>query len=140
MIATADKRGARVLIRARARFLAECAELADGPCEIVVKRRRSTRSEAANNYYWGGVIEALSQHTGYTPDEMHAICKAKFLPKKLAICDGNGEIQGEYVIGGSTTKLNVLEFGDYLAAIRAWALELGCHIDDPVDAHMRGAA
>lgn len=122
----------RVAIRDRARYEEMVRLLGDGDVEVTIRRRRSTRSEAANNYYWGVVLESLSGHTGYTPDELHEICKAKFLPKRLAVCNGNGEIAGEYVIGGSTTKLNVLEFGDYLAAIRRWALDLDCDIPDPV--------
>ncbi len=38
----------------------------------------------------------------------------------------------EFVIGGSTTRMNKLEFGEYCEAIRQWAaMELGINIPDP---------
>ena len=39
-------------------------------------------------------------------------------------------------VGGSTTKLNKIEFGEYLRAIQQWAAEdLDVYIPDPEDAH-----
>lgn len=78
-------------------------------------------------------MQALSQHTGYTQDEMHDISKAKFLPKTLAIADGNGEVVGEYVLGGSTRRLNTHEFYAYIERVRQWAAELDCDTPDPGD-------
>jgi hypothetical protein len=94
-------------------------------CEVVItiERRHATRSVVQNAWYWSGVLGTLSTHTGYTVDEMHELMKAKFLPKKLALVDGNGVIQDDFIIGGSTTKLNKIEFGDYIEAIRQWAAE-----------------
>ena len=89
--------------------------------EITIRRAFATRSAQANRYYWGVVLGYLSEHTGHTPDELHDICKAKFLPKQLAVCDHNGEIVGEYVIGGSTAGLGVEEFAAYVNAIVDWA-------------------
>lgn len=55
-----------------------------------------------------------------------------FLPKKLAICDGNGEVKGEVVIGGTTTSLNRIEFGEFVDRFRQWAAEeLSVVIPDP---------
>jgi hypothetical protein len=74
----------------------------------------------------------LAEHTGYTPDEIHEILKAKFIPKRLAITNGNGEICGEFVLGGSTTKLDTLDFSEYCERIREWAAEsLDIVIPDP---------
>lgn len=101
----------------------------DADVEIVIERKHATRSLAQNAAYWGVYIKALCEHTGYTADEMHDILKAKFLPKKLAVTDKNGEIHGEFVIGGTTTRLNKIEFGEYMDAIRVWAAEeLGVEI------------
>lgn len=104
----------------------------DGPVTVRIERKRATRSTQANRLYWGVYVATLSDYTGFTPDEMHEVLKAKFLPKRLAVCDRNGEVVDEYVLGGSTTKLDVVEFGDYLAAIQAWAQELG--IEFPTEA------
>jgi len=107
-------------------FTAQLKTFRDGPVTVRIERKRASRSQAQNRLYWGVYVDALSQHTGHTPDEIHDLLKAKFLPKKLAVCNGNGEVVGEYVLGGSTTKLDVLEFGAYLDAIREWALSLSC--------------
>ena len=108
------------------------ASLPDGPVELVVSRRKATRSAQANAYYWGVVLEALHRLTGYEPDELHDICKAKFLPKRVAFCDGNGEVVGDYVVGGTTTRLSTNEFYDYVERIRRWAAdELNCPIPSP---------
>ena len=95
----------------------------DGPVLVTLKRVRATRSLQSNAYYWGIVIHAISEHTGYTPDETHEALKMLFLPKQLAYADGNGEVIRELVIGGSTTKLNQVEFSDYIHRIKEWARE-----------------
>ncbi len=79
-------------------------------------------------------MQALSDHTGYTVDEMHDLCKAQFLPKRLAIADGNGEVVGEFVLGGSTRRLTTSEFHDYIEQVRQWAAGLDCDIPDPQEA------
>lgn len=108
-------------------------------CEVTVliEKRHATRSAAANSYYWAGVVGAISEHTGYTPDEVHEILKAKFLPKRVALADGNGVVVDELVIGGTTTRLNKLEFGEYIERIRQWAAEsLDLVIHDPLPLEM----
>ena len=73
------------------------------------------------------------------PDEIHEVLKAKFIPKRLAIADGNGEIRDELVIGGSSAKLNKLEFGEFCESARRWAAEdLGVVIPDPETGHLWG--
>lgn len=101
-------------------------------CGFIAKHEPATRSVRANSYYWGVVVHLISEHTGYTPDELHDVLKAKFLPKHLAFSDGNGEVKGEFVIGGSTRKLNTAEFVEYTESIRRWAAEdLDVVIPDP---------
>ncbi len=38
---------------------------------VEIKRLQRKRTLDQNKYYWGVVIKALSEHTGYTPGEMH---------------------------------------------------------------------
>lgn len=104
----------------------------DGEVLVAVTRRKASRSQQQNRWYWGVIVELLSEHTGYTPDEVHEVLKAKFLPKRVALADGNGEVKGEFVIGGTTTTLDKLAFGEFCEAIRTWAAdELGVVIPDP---------
>lgn len=95
----------------------------DGPVTVSIERQHATRSAQANAYYWGVVIRAMSEYTGSTPDEMHDVLKLKFLPKDLALASDNGEVIAEFVIGGSTAQLNVVQFYDYVEQIRQWAFE-----------------
>lgn len=118
----------RLKVRVTPDFTRALQSFHDGPVTVRIERKRATRSTQANRLYWGVYVATLSEYTGFTPDEMHEVLKAKFLPKRLAVCDGNGEVVDEYVLGGSTTKLDVVEFGDYLAAIQAWAQDLGIEI------------
>jgi endo-beta-N-acetylglucosaminidase D len=113
-------------------FATQLRQLRDGEVEIRIERKKATRSPQANRWYWSCVVGLVAEHTGYTPDEIHEIYKAKFLPKRLAVSDGNGEIKGEFVIGGTTTKLSTAEFADYCDRIRQWAAEaLDVIIPDP---------
>lgn len=110
--------------------------------EVIVRRLVATRSWLQNRAYWGLVIEHLVRHCEgqYSPNEMHELLKAKFLPKTLALSDGNGEIVHEYVLGGSTRSLNTAQFSEYESQIRLWAQEaLGLVIPEP-DARWREAA
>lgn len=131
--ATATKKGAALFIRNRRAFDEGVSRLHDDwELEVTVKRLRATRSLLQNAYYWGVVVQLLAEHTGYTPDEMHDVLKAKFIPKQMAVCDGNGVIVDELVLGGSTREMNTIEFGEYMEAIREWAAEaLDVVIPDP---------
>lgn len=118
-------------LRNRKRMDADLSKWKDCEVVVTVERAHATRSAAMNRLYWGVYVKELSEYTGFTPNEMHDVLKAKFMPKTLALSDGNGEVVGEFVIGGTTTKLNKLEFGDYLREIKAWAETLGVVIPEP---------
>jgi hypothetical protein len=133
VVATAEVKGGRLFIRNRRAFDEQVAQLREGwQLEVTIKRLRATRSLEQNAFYWGVVVQLLSEHTGYTPDEIHDLLKMKFIPKRMAFADGNGEVVDQYVLGGSTRKMNKLEFGEYIAAIQQWAAEeLDLVIPDP---------
>lgn len=106
-----------------ARLDAAMQRFRDGEVVVTVERRHATRSVEQNAAYWVAIVNPLAEHTGYTPDEIHEILKAKFLPKRVAIQDGNGEIVDEYVIGGTTTRLDKVQFGEFIREIQVWAAE-----------------
>jgi hypothetical protein len=139
IVATGLIRKGRLEIRQRQRFAESLKRMRDGEVLVTVQRVRAARSLQQSRWYWGVIVEAISEHTGYTPDEIHDVLKAKFLPKRLAVTDGNGEVKGEFVIGGTTTTLDKLEFGEYCESIRRWAAEdLGIVIPDPETGHLWG--
>lgn len=133
VVTTGYVRGGELRLRSGRLFRQAVAKFPeDAELLVTVKRQRARRSLQSNAYYWSAVVGTLSDHTGYTPDEIHELLKAKFLPKRLAVCDGNGEERGEFVIGGSTTVLDNVQFSDYIRAIKLWASEeLGCYIPEP---------
>ena len=133
VVAVAQVKRRKLFIRHRRAFDQAIAQMDERwSLEVTVKRLRATRSPQANRYYWSAVIGSISATTGYHPDETHDLMKMLHLPKALAICDTNGEVVGEYVMGGSTRNLIVSEFYAYVERVRQWAAEtLGCVIPDP---------
>ena len=97
-------------------FKAEVSKLAGKRVYLTVQDDRPKRSNDQNEYYWGLCLKLISDHTGHTVDELHDILKYKFLGAE------EKTIAGETVkILKSTTKLNTLQFEEYLGRIREWA-------------------
>lgn len=133
-----DKRG-RIRVDSPEAFKRVALALAGQPAQITLGPVSRRRSDRANRWYWGQILELLSEHTGHTHDELHEYCKARFIPKRLAICDGNGVVIDDRVVGGSTTKLSTADMAVYCDAIRQFAAEdLGLVIPDPDPAWARG--
>jgi hypothetical protein len=96
---------------------------------VVVKLSRpvTRRSNQQNRYLWGCVYEVLSTETGHTAEEIHAILKHQFLPRKFITVGKH-----EHELTKSTTELTTDEFNLYLERCRAWAsAELGIRIPLP---------
>ena len=135
VVTTAQLVKGRLRLRNWNRVASELARMRDCELRVAITKARATRSNQQNRWYWGYVVGLVAEHTGYTPDEIHEIYKAKFIPKTLALANGNGEIVGECVIGGTTTRLDKLQFSEYCEAIREWAADaLGVVIPDPNEA------
>lgn len=131
-VTTGIIRSGDLKLRHGAAVKAWAAHQKDGEYTVVIDRLHAIRSLEANRYYFGVVLTVLSAHTGYTVDELHEWAKLKFLPKYLALCDGNGEVKGDFVIGGTTTRLNRLQFYEFVESIRRFAAEaLDVNIPDP---------
>lgn len=89
---------------------------------IDIQRSKKIRSLNQSRYYWGVVVKIISNHTGYTSDETHQELAKLFLSytkeKKSFV--------------KSTTKLNTIEFEQYLEKCREWAqYSMGCYIPLP---------
>lgn len=92
--------------------------------EISIRKKHSQRSDAQNAYWWAVVVPLLSEHCGYSREEMHAALKAKFL--------GHEDLTRGLMRIGSTTKLSPQEFGDLIDQVVVWAAEsLGVVIPPP---------
>lgn len=104
-------------------LLKACSELRGEEVEITIDKRRNRRSTLENNYYWGVVVEIISDWTGFTPEEAHDALREKFL-------SNYSKERGLSCIK-STAALTTVEFESYMSAIRQWASEQGVFIPLP---------
>lgn len=101
------------------KFRHEVARLFGGQSiEIIIHRKKKHRSVQQNRYYWM-IITMISDHTGFTKDEIHAILKSRFL-KAEKVHEQSGVVM-EYV--KSTTELTTMEYEEYLESVRRFAAE-----------------
>ena len=99
-------------------------ELETGEYILTIKKRVKPRSNRENSYYWKVIVGILSDHTGFTPDELHDCLKYKFLSEE--------DVRTGLVKTKSTSELSTLEFESYLTQIRTWAsTDLHCFIPLP---------
>ncbi len=102
--------------------------------KLIIRRWRNNRSDNQNGYYWGVVIKALSDATGFTSDEMHEAMKLMFLRRKEEVqISVDGKIK--FIVmetADSTANMDTLQFEDYVEGVRRWASqELGVYIPAP---------
>jgi hypothetical protein len=116
------------LVLDREAFVKALKTLDSGVYDLVLHKHRGGRSNSQNSYYWGVVLPLLSEYLGYSCEEMHEICRFKFLRVRRLIAGEDIEV------GSSTTKLNTKEFQDYLENIRRWGAGLGVNIPEPNEA------
>ena len=91
------------------RYLVYMAGLEGKRVELVLRKKRSKRSDQANRYYFGVVVKILGNFCGMDPDEMHSALKVKFLS------DHHEDEKGLMKVG-STAKLSTDEFTQYVNA------------------------
>ncbi len=93
-------------------YLVELSKLEGQRVELTIRKERHVRSLSQNKYYWSVIVEILSHHFGYEPEEMHMALRYKF----LQVHD-----ESQFVIAKSTTKLSTVGFSDYIDKITRWA-------------------
>lgn len=102
--------------------------------KIVISQVFKKRSERQNNFYWGVVIPIM-QNTmldiGNPMDieDIHLMLRVKFLKQIISINEETGEVAERVK---STTELSTIEFMDYIAKVRFWAIDFfGVEIPEP---------
>jgi hypothetical protein len=94
--------------------------------DIIVRLVRKDRSNQENRYYRGVVVPMISEHTGYTPEEVHEFLKLKFLSKIIVLAGKDERIPR------SSTELSTIEWEKWMTEIREWAAqELSLVIPEP---------
>jgi hypothetical protein len=91
--------------------------------KVQVTERKPIRNLSQNDLYWT-LLEGLSDHLGYTKDELHELMKYKYL--KYA-----KEIAGQpVVVVPSTSDLDTAQFAELIENVLRFANEYGCSFQD----------
>lgn len=108
------------------------SKLRDGEYTLTLERAHAHRSQAQNAYYWSVLVANVAEHTGYTAAEAHEVLKSLHLAQDKAAVGENGRLLNGLVIGGSTARLNKLEFIEFIERVQQWAAtELDLVLPDP---------
>lgn len=86
-------------------------QLNEQKVEVIIRKRKNTRSNQQNKYLWGVVYQLISNETGMDVEEVHNFFKIKYLKKYV----------GKFLTVGSTTKLSTTEFNNYIDSICSFA-------------------
>ena len=86
---------------------------------VTVKPYKSTRSLDQNEYYWKLVTELADYFGLKSKDEMHEVLLYKLLSEEKQIKNL------KVMTIGSTTKLNVKQFNEYLEKVKKFARGYG---------------
>lgn len=115
-------------------FIKDLALLNGLEVMVTVEKKKKKRSNPQNRYYHGCVIPSIKhamEAKGFfiqSNEIVHELMKVKFLKGEI-INVATGEIIETI---GSTTKLNTLDFENYLEQVRAWAASyLDCIVPLP---------
>lgn len=90
---------------------------------VTVREKQIKRSNAQNSRYWL-FMQGFARHLGYEKEEMHDLCRMKFLSERVIVGDK------EMIKLISTPKTTTKEFTEYCDACIRWAAELGYVFDE----------
>lgn len=121
----AEIKNGKLVLNNERYFRHHISQFEDCKVSIEIERERSTRSEQQNKYYWV-CLEVIATETGHTKEELHSAFKKMFLPRHKV------EVNGKVVyLEGSTTRLNISQFMEYMERISAEAAQLGITLPTP---------
>lgn len=94
---------------------------------ITINKYFKQRTNQQNAYLWGVCYKLISEHTGYTCDEVHDLMAKKFIGEKIIKI---GDV--ETVTHKTSVKLSTKDFMGFVASIQQFAAEqLNIYIPDP---------
>ena len=96
--------------------LAMVNSLDEGVYDMIIMDKDFSRSHDQNSLLWGVIYKGLSDTTGYTPEELHDLCRSRWL------VDDEGELM-------STASLTKKEFNEYVDKIINWSKSLGIKLE-----------
>jgi len=91
--------------------------------KVQVTERKHIRNLSQNDMYWA-ILEGISDHLGYTKEELHELMKYKFLKYTK-------EIAGQpIIVVPSTADLDTAQFADFINNVIRFGNEYGCSFQD----------
>lgn len=132
VVASASVLDGKLRLDDRAAFRSALEKLGQGDYTVIVMQPGDQRSSQQNRRYWGVLIKAFCEHTGYTPYEAHELAKGQFLAHRSGACDHvEADIIGQVSIEDTTTNLCTACFGLYMEDLEMWlASEFGIVIKE----------
>lgn len=116
ILSTSVKNGVLALSNEEKATLAKyIASLEGKSVWLVVSDRKVPRTLSQNAYYWGVVVQMISDETDHEINEVHDELKNRFCPTVIVRDEGR-----EYE-DRSTTRLTTKEFKDYIERCVAFA-------------------
>lgn len=106
------------------RYAGMLARLKGKTVEVIVRPERKHRSMNANRYYWGIVVAAGSEWSGYEPEEFHQAMKGIHLPRKQLVLPTGEQIETL----ASTHDMDTEAFGEFVNRVVKWLAEQGCYV------------
>lgn len=100
----------RLILRDKERFQAWLGTLR-GDVQVIVEKRKSTRSNRQNRYYWA-YMTIIENDTGDAANDLHELFKRTCLPPVYKTILGK-----EVKLPATTTTLDPAEFTDYIHKI-----------------------
>ena len=85
--------------------------------DVSIKPYQSRRSVDANRRLWA-LHKIAADETGHSVDELHELCKAKFLPRKVVKVGAE-----EREVSGSSAKLSKKDFMAFMEQCESFYIE-----------------
>lgn len=104
------------------------AQYSDCDITVTFEKKRKNRSKEQMGYLWGVVYPTISEHTGHSPEELHAIYKTKFLKKKA---HWRG---ADITVLNSTSRMTSNEMAEFITNIIQDAGEMEIEVPEPLTA------
>jgi hypothetical protein len=137
-VASGFVRRGQLKLRQKLAFQQACAQWPDGEVIVTIAPASATRSRALNARYWAGYVAPLSAHTGYSPLEVHAYLKQRFVPNghRVLIHDAQGEVVDDVELSALTTTTTLTKdaFAAYLSQVADFARRLGVTVESEGEA------
>lgn len=114
----------------------------DNLLEVCVRPFRYRRSDAQNRYYWGVCVPTVmiwlqkTQGHRFSRDEVHQLNLKYVVGASYEVMKIKDPFSGELIevlkeVGKSTSKMNTLEFTNFIEELRGFWHEAGCEIAEP---------